>query len=333
MVDFCKIKIDDKIIEVDLNMILIQVCEQVGIEVLCFCYYECLLIVGNCWMCLVEVVGGLFKFVVLCVMQVKDLCLGLEGVFFEIKINSFMVKKVCEGVMEFLLINYLLDCLICDQGGECDLQDQVVVYGVDFSCYCEFKCVSEDLNFGLLVEIYMMCCIFCICCVCFIIEVVGIIQMGQIGWGEDSEIISYLNEMLVLNMQGNIIDLCLVGVLVSKFYVFIVWFWELIKIESIDVMDVLGLNICIDIKGCEVMCILLCNNDGVNEEWIFDKICFVWDGLCCQCLDWFYLCVDGKLCLVSWFEVLEVVVCVMKGKKVVGLIGDLVLVEVVFSLK
>lgn len=244
-----------------------------------------------------------------------------------------MVKKVCEGVMEFLLINYLLDCLICDQGGECDFQDQVMVYGVDFSWFCEFKCVVDDLDLGLLVEIYMICCISCMCCVCFIIEVVGISQMGQIGCGEDVEIISYLNEMLDLNLQGNIIDLCLVGVLVFKFYVFIVCFWELIKIEIIDVMDVLGSNICVDIKGCEVMCILLCNYDGVNEEWILDKICFVWDGLCCQCLDILYICENGKLCKVDWGEVFVVVVVVMKGKKVVGIIGDFVLVEVVYSLK
>lgn len=333
MADLRKIKIDDKIIEVDPNMTLIQACEQAGIEVPRFCYHERLSIAGNCRMCLVEVVGGPPKPAASCAMQVKDLRPGPEGAPSEIKTNSPMVKKAREGVMEFLLINHPLDCPICDQGGECDLQDQAVAYGVDFSRYREPKRASEDLNLGPLVETHMTRCISCTRCVRFTTEVAGITQMGQTGRGEDSEITSYLNETLASNMQGNIIDLCPVGALVSKPYAFTARPWELTKTESIDVMDALGSNIRIDTKGREVMRILPRNNDGVNEEWISDKTRFVWDGLRRQRLDRPYLRVDGKLRPVSWPEALEAAARAMKGKKVAGLIGDLAPVEAAFSLK
>ncbi|WP_134678830.1 NADH-quinone oxidoreductase subunit NuoG [Paracoccus ravus] len=333
MADLRKLKIDDRIIEVDPNMTLIQACEVAGVEVPRFCYHERLSIAGNCRMCLVEVVGGPPKPAASCAMQVKDLRPGPDGAPSEIKTNSPMVKKAREGVMEFLLINHPLDCPICDQGGECDLQDQAMAYGVDFSRYREPKRATEDLNLGPLVETHMTRCISCTRCVRFTTEVAGITQMGQTGRGEDAEITSYLNQTLVSNMQGNIIDLCPVGALVSKPYAFTARPWELTKTESIDVMDALGSNIRIDTKGREVMRILPRNHDGVNEEWISDKTRFVWDGLRRQRLDKPYIRENGKLRPATWPEALATAARAMKGKKVAGLIGDLVPVEAAFSLK
>ncbi|MFC3569506.1 NADH-quinone oxidoreductase subunit NuoG [Paracoccus simplex] len=333
MADLRKIKIDDVVIEVDPNLTLIQACEQAGIEVPRFCYHERLSIAGNCRMCLVEVVGGPPKPAASCAMQVKDLRPGPDGAPSEVRTNSPMVKKAREGVMEFLLINHPLDCPICDQGGECDLQDQAVAYGVDFSRYREPKRASEDLNLGPLVETHMTRCISCTRCVRFTTEVAGITQMGQTGRGEDSEITSYLNETLNSNLQGNIIDLCPVGALVSKPYAFSARPWELTKTESIDVMDALGASIRVDTKGREVMRILPRNNDAVNEEWISDKTRFVWDGLRRQRLDRPYIRENGKLRPASWPEALEAAAQAMQGRKVAGLIGDLVPAEAAFSLK
>ena len=333
MADLRKLKIDDVIVEVDPNLTLIQACEQAGIEVPRFCYHERLSIAGNCRMCLVEVVGGPPKPAASCAMQVKDLRPGPDGAPSEVRTNSPMVKKAREGVMEFLLINHPLDCPICDQGGECDLQDQAVAYGVDFSRYREPKRASEDLNLGPLVETHMTRCISCTRCVRFTTEVAGITQMGQTGRGEDSEITSYLNETLASNMQGNIIDLCPVGALVSKPYAFTARPWELTKTETIDVMDALGSNIRVDTKGREVMRILPRNHDGVNEEWISDKTRFVWDGLRRQRLDRPYIRENGKLRPASWPEALEAAARAMQGKRVAGLIGDLAPVEAAFSLK
>lgn len=333
MADLRKIKIDDREIEVDPNLTLIQACEQAGVEVPRFCYHERLSIAGNCRMCLVEVVGGPPKPAASCAMQVKDLRPGPDGAPSEIRTNSPMVRKAREGVMEFLLINHPLDCPICDQGGECDLQDQAMAYGVDFSRYREPKRASEDLNLGPLVETHMTRCISCTRCVRFTTEVAGITQMGQTGRGEDSEITSYLNETLNSNLQGNIIDLCPVGALVSKPYAFTARPWELTKTETVDVMDALGSNIRVDTKGRKVMRILPRNNDGVNEEWINDKTRFVWDGLRRQRLDKPYIRENGKLRPASWPEALETAANAMKGNKVAGLIGDLVPVEAAFSLK
>ncbi|SIQ33482.1 NADH dehydrogenase subunit G [Paracoccus thiocyanatus] len=333
MADLRKIKIDDRIIEVDPNMTLIQACELAGIEVPRFCYHERLSIAGNCRMCLVEVVGGPPKPAASCAMQVKDLRPGPDGAPSEVRTNSPMVKKAREGVMEFLLINHPLDCPICDQGGECDLQDQAMAYGVDFSRYREPKRASEDLNLGPLVETHMTRCISCTRCVRFTTEVAGITQMGQTGRGEDSEITSYLNQTLESNLQGNIIDLCPVGALVSKPYAFTARPWELTKTESIDVMDALGSSIRVDTKGREVMRILPRNHDGVNEEWISDKTRFVWDGLRRQRLDRPYIREHGKLRPASWPEALEAAARAMQGKKIAGLIGDLVPAEAAFSLK
>ena len=333
MSDLRKIVIDGQEIEVDPAMTLIQACEQAGVEVPRFCYHERLSIAGNCRMCLVEVVGGPPKPAASCAMQVKDLRPRPEGQPPVVKTNSPMVKKAREGVMEFLLINHPLDCPICDQGGECDLQDQAMAYGVDFSRFREPKRAVEDLNLGPLVATTMTRCISCTRCVRFTSEVAGITQMGQTGRGEDAEITSYLNQTLDSNMQGNIIDLCPVGALTSKPYAFTARPWELTKTESIDVMDALGSNIRVDTKGREVKRILPRNHDAVNEEWISDKTRFVWDGLRRQRLDTPYVRENGKLRKASWGEALTASATAMKGKKVAGLIGDLAPVEAAFALK
>ncbi len=333
MADLRKIIIDGHEVEVDGAMTLIQACEQAGIEMPRFCYHERLSIAGNCRMCLVEVVGGPPKPAASCAMQVRDLRPGPEGQPPVVKTNSPMVKKAREGVMEFLLINHPLDCPICDQGGECDLQDQAMAYGVDFSRYREPKRAAEDLDLGPLVETHMTRCISCTRCVRFTTEVAGITQMGQTGRGEDSEITSYLGETLDSNLQGNIIDLCPVGALVCKPYAFTARPWELTKTESIDVMDALGSNIRVDTKGREVMRILPRNHDGVNEEWISDKTRFVWDGLRRQRLDTPYIRENGKLRRASWAEALRAAAAAMKGKKLAGLVGDLVPIEAAFALK
>ena len=333
MSDLRKINIDGTEVEVDGAMTLIQACEEAGVEIPRFCYHERLSIAGNCRMCLVEVVGGPPKPAASCAMQVRDLRPGPEGQPPVVKTNSPMVKKAREGVMEFLLINHPLDCPICDQGGECDLQDQAMAYGIADSRFREAKRAVDDLNLGPLVGTAMTRCISCTRCVRFTSEVAGITQMGQTGRGEDAEITSYLNQTLDSNLQGNIIDLCPVGALTSKPYAFTARPWELTKTESIDVMDALGSNIRVDTKGREVMRILPRNHDGVNEEWISDKTRFVWDGLRRQRLDRPYVRVDGKLKPASWGEALSAAAAAMKGKKVAGLIGDLVPVEAAFALK
>ena len=328
-----KIIIDGIEVEVDGAMTIIQAAEVAGIEIPRFCYHERLSIAGNCRMCLVEVVGGPPKPAASCAMQVRDLRPGPEGQPPVVKTNSPMVKKAREGVMEFLLINHPLDCPICDQGGECDLQDQAMAYGVDFSRYREPKRASENLNLGPLVKTEMTRCISCTRCVRFTTEVAGITQMGQTGRGEDSEITSYLNMTLDSNLQGNIIDLCPVGALTSKPYAFTARPWELTKTESIDVMDALGSNIRVDTKGREVMRIVPRNHDGVNEEWLSDKSRFIWDGLRRQRLDTPYIRENGRLRKAGWGEALAAAAKAMKGKKVTGLVGDLVSVEAAYSLK
>ncbi|MEP1520689.1 NADH-quinone oxidoreductase subunit NuoG [Ascidiaceihabitans sp.] len=333
MSDLRKVNIDGTEIEVDGAMTLIQACEQAGVEIPRFCYHERLTIAGNCRMCLVEVVGGPPKPTASCAMQVRDLRPGPEGQAPQVKTNSPMVKKAREGVMEFLLINHPLDCPICDQGGECDLQDQAMAYGVDFSRFREAKRATDDLDLGPLVETHMTRCISCTRCVRFTTEVAGIAQMGQTGRGEDAEITSYLGETLDSNLQGNIIDLCPVGALVSKPYAFTARPWELTKTESIDVMDALGSNIRVDTKGREVMRFLPLNHDGVNEEWISDKTRFVWDGLRRQRLDTPYIRENGKLRKASWPEALSAAAAAMTGKKLAGLVGDLASVEATYALK
>ena len=334
MTNIKKIEIDGREVEVDGAMTLIQACEEAGIEIPRFCYHERLSIAGNCRMCLVEVVGGPPKPTASCAMQVRDLRPGPEGQPPKVKTNSPMVKKAREGVMEFLLINHPLDCPICDQGGECDLQDQAMAYGVDFSRFRETKRASTDLDLGPLVETHMTRCISCTRCVRFTTEVAGITQMGQTGRGEDAEITSYLGETLDSNLQGNIIDLCPVGALTSKPYAFNARPWELTKTETIDVMDAICSNIRVDTKGREVMRILPRNHDGVNEEWISDKTRFVWDGLRRQRLDIPYVREDGKLRPTSWSEALyKAADIIKKCSKVAGIVGDLTSVEAAYALK
>ncbi|MEX0284815.1 MAG: NADH-quinone oxidoreductase subunit NuoG [Paracoccaceae bacterium] len=332
--DLRKIIIDGTEVEVDGALTLIQACEEAGVEIPRFCYHERLSIAGNCRMCLVEVVGGPPKPAASCAMQVRDVRGGRNGELPEIKTNSPMVKKAREGVMEFLLINHPLDCPICDQGGECDLQDQAMAYGVDFSRFTEAKRATDDLDLGPLVETHMTRCISCTRCVRFTTEVAGITQMGQTGRGEDAEITAYLGETLDSNLQGNIIDLCPVGALTSKPYAFTARPWELTKTETIDVMDALGSNIRVDSKGREVMRILPRNHDGVNEEWISDKTRFVWDGLRRQRLDRPYVRENGKLRHATWPEALGKAAEAIKGaSNLAGLVGDLAPVEAAYALK
>ncbi|WP_372609949.1 NADH-quinone oxidoreductase subunit NuoG [Aquicoccus sp.] len=334
MSDLRKIIIDGKEIEVDPALTLIQACEEAGVEIPRFCYHERLSIAGNCRMCLVEVQPGPPKPAASCAMQVKDMRPFPDGEPPQVKTNSPMVKKAREGVMEFLLINHPLDCPICDQGGECDLQDQAMAYGVDFSRYREPKRAVDDLDLGPLVETHMTRCISCTRCVRFTAEVAGVMQMGQTGRGEDAEITTYLGETLESNLQGNIIDLCPVGALVSRPYAFTARPWELTKTESIDVMDALGSSVRVDTKGREVMRFLPRNHDGTNEEWISDKTRFVWDGLRRQRLDRPYLREGGRLRPATWAEALGATAEAMRGAgKVAGLVGDLVPVEAAYSLK
>ena len=334
MSDLRTINIDGTDIDVDPAMTLIQACEQAGIEIPRFCYHERLSIAGNCRMCLVEVVGGPPKPAASCAMQVRDLRPGPEGAPPQVKTNSPMVKKAREGVMEFLLINHPLDCPICDQGGECDLQDQAMAYGVDFSRFREPKRAVDNMDLGPLVGTAMTRCISCTRCVRFITEVAGMPELGQTGRGEDAEITSYLGQTLDSELQGNIVDLCPVGALTSKPYSFTARPWELTKTETIDVMDALGSNIRVDTKGRQVMRILPRNHDGVNEEWLSDKSRYVWDGLKRQRLDKPYIRENGRLRPAGWAEAFSLVAEKIKGaKKLTGLVGDLVPVEAAYALK
>ncbi len=333
MSDLRKIKVDGIEVEVDGALTLLQACEEAGKEIPRFCYHERLSIAGNCRMCLVEVKGGPPKPAASCAMQVRDLRPGPEGQPPEVFTNTPMVKKAREGVMEFLLINHPLDCPICDQGGECDLQDQAMAYGVDFSRYREPKRAAVDPDLGPLVGTQMTRCISCTRCVRYTTEVAGITQMGQTGRGEDSEITTYLAAALDSEMQGNVVDLCPVGALTNKPYAFNARPWELKKTESIDVMDALGANIRVDTRGREVMRILPRNHDEVNEEWIGDKTRHICDGLRRQRLDKPYIRENGTLRPASWGEALGAAAKAMKGGKVAALAGDLAPVEAIWSLK
>src|SRR5688572_18554123 len=331
------IKVDGQLVEVPDYFTLMQAAEAAGAEIPRFCYHERLSVAGNCRMCLVEVKGGPPKPQASCAMSVKDLRPGPNGEPPEMFTNTPMVKKAREGVMEFLLINHPLDCPICDQGGECDLQDQAMAYGVDKNRYAENKRAVEDKYLGPLVKTSMNRCIHCTRCVRFTTEVAGISEMGLIGRSEDAEIITYLEKALTSELQGNIIDLCPVGALTSKPYAFAARPWELVKTESIDVMDAVGSNIRVDSRGREVMRILPRVNDAVNEEWISDKTRFVWDGLKSQRLDQPYVRKSGKLQPASWSDAFAAVAKAVKasggGKKVGAIAGDLAAVEDMYALK
>lgn len=331
------IKVDGQLVEVPDYFTLMQAAEAAGAEIPRFCYHERLSVAGNCRMCLVEVKGGPPKPQASCAMSVKDLRPGPNGEPPEMFTNTPMVKKAREGVMEFLLINHPLDCPICDQGGECDLQDQAMAYGVDKNRYAENKRAVEDKYIGPLVKTSMNRCIHCTRCVRFTTEVAGISEMGLLGRGEDAEITTYLEKALTSELQGNVIDLCPVGALTSKPYAFHARPWELTKTESIDVMDAVGSNIRVDSRGREVMRILPRVNDAINEEWISDKTRFVWDGLKAQRLDRPYVRVGGKLKPATWDEAFKAIAAAVRasggGNKVGAIAGDLASVEDMYALK
>jgi NADH-quinone oxidoreductase subunit G len=331
-----KLKVDGKEIEVPDHYTLLQAAEEAGSEVPRFCFHERLSIAGNCRMCLIEVKGGPPKPAASCAMGVRDLRPGPNGETPEIFTNTPMVKKAREGVMEFLLINHPLDCPICDQGGECDLQDQAMAFGVDSSRYQENKRAVEDKYIGPLVKTIMNRCIHCTRCVRFTTEVAGISELGLIGRGEDAEITTYLEQAMTSELQGNVIDLCPVGALTSKPYAFQARPWELTKTESIDVMDAVGSAIRVDSRGREVMRILPRVNEQVNEEWISDKTRFIWDGLRTQRLDRPYVRRDGKLVAATWseaFAAIKEAVAKSSGDKIGAIAGDLAAVEEMYALK
>jgi NADH-quinone oxidoreductase subunit G len=331
-----KLKVDGKEIEVPDHFTLLQACEEAGAEVPRFCFHERLSVAGNCRMCLIEVKGGPPKPAASCAMGVRDLRPGPNGEVPEIFTTTPMVKKAREGVMEFLLINHPLDCPICDQGGECDLQDQAMAFGIDSSRYQENKRAVEDKYIGPLVKTVMNRCIHCTRCVRFTTEVAGIAELGLIGRGEDAEITTYLEQAMTSELQGNVIDLCPVGALTSKPFAFTARPWELNKTESIDVMDALGSAIRVDTRGREVMRIMPRVNEDINEEWISDKTRFIWDGLKTQRLDRPYVKKDGRLQPASWneaFQAIKAAVDKTSGDKIGAIAGDLAAVEEMYALK
>jgi NADH-quinone oxidoreductase subunit G len=330
-----KLIVDGREIDVPPDYTLLQACEAAGAEIPRFCFHERLSIAGNCRMCLIEVVG-MPKPQASCAMGVKDLPPNRDGTPKILNTRTPMVRKAREGVMEFLLINHPLDCPICDQGGECDLQDQAMAYGVDSSRYQENKRAVEDKYIGALVKTIMTRCIHCTRCIRFATEVAGVPELGAIGRGEDMEITTYLEQAMTSELQGNVVDLCPVGALTSKPYAFAARPWELTKTESVDVMDALGSAIRVDTRGREVMRILPRVNDDVNEEWISDKTRHVVDGLRAQRLDQPYIREDGRLRPASWPVAFEAIAAKLKNarkERIGAIVGDLAATEEIFSLK
>jgi NADH-quinone oxidoreductase subunit G len=330
-----KLIVDGKEIDVAPEFTLLQACEAAGAEIPRFCFHERLSIAGNCRMCLIEV-QGMPKPQASCAMGVKDLPPNRDGTPKVISTRSPMVRKAREGVMEFLLINHPLDCPICDQGGECDLQDQAMAYGVDASRYQENKRAVEDKYLGALVKTVMTRCIHCTRCIRFATEVAGVPELGAIGRGEDMEITTYLESAMTSELQSNVVDLCPVGALTSKPYAFAARPWELNKTESIDVMDALGSAIRIDTRGREVMRILPRVNEDVNEEWISDKTRHVVDGLRTQRLDQPYLRAGGVLKPAAWADAFAAIASKVKAtspKKIGAIVGELAAAEEIFALK
>jgi len=322
-----KITIDDIELEVEPGLTVLQACELAGKEIPRFCYHERLSVAGNCRMCLVEMEKAP-KPIASCAMPVGE---GMK-----IKTDSEMVKKARHGVMEFLLINHPLDCPICDQGGECDLQDQAMGYGFDRSRFLEMKRAVDDKYLGPLVKTEMTRCIHCTRCVRFATEVAGVPELGATGRGETMEITTYVEKALTSELSGNIIDLCPVGALTSKPYAFVARPWELKKTESIDVTDALGSNIRVDARGPEILRVLPRVNEDVNEEWLSDKARFSYDGLLRQRLDKPYVRRDGKLHPVSWEDAFAAIVARVgnvSGNKIAAIAGDLVDCEAMFALK
>ncbi|MBU6371693.1 MAG: NADH-quinone oxidoreductase subunit NuoG [Alphaproteobacteria bacterium] len=320
-----KILIDGTEVDVPAEFTLLQACEAAGVEIPRFCYHERLSIAGNCRMCLVEVKGAP-KPVASCAQQVKDQRPGPNGEPPAVITKSPLVKKAREGVMEFLLINHPLDCPICDQGGECDLQDQAVAYGRAGSRFDLNKRAVEEKQMGPLVKTVMTRCIQCTRCVRFVTEIAGVPEIGATGRGEDMEITTYLEASLTSELSANVIDLCPVGALTSKPYAFNARPWELTKVESIDVMDALGSNVRIDARGPEVLRVLPRVNEEINEEWISDKTRYAVDGLKRQRLDRPFVRKNGKLTPVTWDEALAATAQALSGDpaRIGAIAGDLV---------
>jgi NADH-quinone oxidoreductase subunit G len=326
--------IDGKPIEVEDGITLIQACELAGVEIPRFCYHERLSIAGNCRMCLVEV-AGMGKPVASCAMGVNDLPPNRDGSPKVINTRSAMVKKAREGVMEFLLINHPLDCPICDQGGECDLQDQAMAYGLGGSRYAENKRAVDEKYLGPLIKTAMTRCIQCTRCVRYMTEVAGVEELGAIGRGEDMEITTYLERGMMSELSANVVDLCPVGALTHRPWAFAARSWELHSTESIDVMDAVGSAISVDTRGREVVRILPRNNDAVNEEWISDKTRHVADGLRTQRLDRPYIRSGGKLKPAGWNEALTLVASKLRQaepERIAAIAGDLAAAEEMFAL-
>ncbi len=321
-------------IEADDSVTLLQACEQAGAEIPRFCYHERLSVAGNCRMCLVEWVGAP-KPQASCALQVRDIMPNKDGTPAKINTNSPIAQKAREGVMEFLLINHPLDCPICDQGGECDLQDQAMGYGrAAFHRFNENKRAVEDKYMGPLVKTIMTRCIQCTRCVRFATEVAGVPDLGATGRGEDMEITTYLEKAFASELSGNVVDLCPVGALTSKPYAFNARPWELRKTESVDVMDAQGCNIRVDTRGPQVLRVLPRLNEDVNEEWISDKARHACDGLNRQRLDRPYVRKAGKLVPATWAEAFAAIAArVTAPEKMAAIVGDLAAAEEIKALK
>jgi len=312
-----KLKVNDIEVEVEEGLTVLQACEKAGVEIPRFCYHEKLSIAGNCRMCLVEMEKST-KPIASCAMPAAD---GMV-----IKTNTPKIEKSRKGVMEFLLANHPLDCPVCDQGGECDLQDQSMFYGIDKSRYKENKRAVPDKNMGPLIETQMTRCIHCTRCIRFATEIAGVPELGAIGRGEDMQITTYLEQSIQSELSGNVIDLCPVGALTSKPYIFEARPWELKKTETVDVMDAVGSNIRVDTYGWEVKRILPLINEDINEEWISDKTRYACDGLLNQRLDTPYIKYSGKFEKASWEEVFKIIKSKIENTandRIVGFVGDL----------
>ncbi len=322
-----KIIINGKEIEFEKGMTVLQVCELADVEIPRFCYHEKLSIAGNCRMCLVEMEKSP-KPIASCAMP------ATEGM--NIKTNTKLVEKARKGVMEFLLANHPLDCPVCDQGGECDLQDQSLYYGVDKSRFVENKRQVKEKYMGPLIKTQMTRCIHCTRCVRFATEVAGVPEIGAIGRGENMEITTYLEKSMESELSANVIDLCPVGALTSKPYAFEARPWELKKTESIDVLDAVGSNIRVDTYNWEVKRILPRLNNQINEEWISDKTRYSCDGLLKQRLDVPYLKINNKLQKSSWDEVINVIakkINETNPEEIAGHVGDMISLENAFAFK
>jgi NADH-quinone oxidoreductase subunit G len=322
-----KLKVNNIDVEVEEGLTVLQACEKAGVEIPRFCYHEKLSIAGNCRMCLVEMEKSP-KPVASCAMP------AAEGM--NIKTNTTFVEKARKGVMEFLLANHPLDCPVCDQGGECDLQDQSMFYGVDKSRYKENKRSVPEKNMGPLIKTQMTRCIHCTRCVRFATEVAGVPELGAIGRGEDMQITTYLEQSMQSELSANVVDLCPVGALTSKPYVFEARPWELKKTETIDVMDAIGSNIRVDTYDWEVKRVLPIINEDINEEWISDKTRYACDGLLNQRLDTPFIKYNGKFEKASWEEVYKIIKSKFENaskEKACGFVGDLTNMETGYIFK